>query len=50
MNSTLLSRVSGRTLATRKTALPIDTLVDCIWDEEMNVLWVLDVVKWRSNW
>lgn len=50
INSTLLSRVSGRTLANRKTVLPSDTLVDCIWDEEMNVLWVLDVVKWRSNW
>ncbi|KAM0749589.1 hypothetical protein T439DRAFT_381895 [Meredithblackwellia eburnea MCA 4105] len=49
-NTTLFSRVSGRTLEKRRSDLPPDCLLDCVWDERHSVLWVLDLVKWRGQW
>lgn len=46
----MLSRVAGRTLARRTTVLPPDCLLDCVFDSEVGVLWVLDVIKWRGTW
>ncbi|KAM0791006.1 hypothetical protein ACM66B_004305 [Microbotryomycetes sp. NB124-2] len=48
-NTILYSRLSGRTLARRRTALPPDCILDCVYDEELSVLWVLDIVKWSAQ-
>lgn len=50
VNTVLFSRVAGRTLTKRDTALPADCLLDCIWDETIGVLWVIDLIKWRGTW
>lgn len=49
-NTVLLSRVAGRTIARRTTVLPPDCLLDCVFDAELGLLWVLDVIKWRGTW
>ncbi|GAA5915710.1 hypothetical protein JCM6882_004121 [Rhodosporidiobolus microsporus] len=49
-NTILYSRVAGRTLARFKTVLPADCLLDTVWDASHSVLWVLDVMKWRSQY
>ncbi|KAK4055442.1 hypothetical protein OIO90_003280 [Microbotryomycetes sp. JL221] len=48
-NTVLYSRVSGRTLCRRRTALPPDCLLDCVYDEQLSVLWVLDVIRWYAQ-
>ncbi|GAA5824785.1 hypothetical protein JCM11251_005340 [Rhodosporidiobolus azoricus] len=49
-NTILYSRVAGRTLARLRTVLPPDCLLDTTWDASLGVLWVLDVMKWRSQY
>ncbi|KAK4048095.1 hypothetical protein OIV83_004965 [Microbotryomycetes sp. JL201] len=48
-NTILYSRLSGRTLARRRTALPPDCILDCVYEEDLSVLWVLDIVKWSAQ-
>ncbi|GAA6030947.1 hypothetical protein JCM8097_008951 [Rhodosporidiobolus ruineniae] len=48
-NTILYSRVAGRTLARFRTVLPADCLLDTVWDSNLSVLWVLDVMKWRGQ-
>lgn len=49
-NTSLLSRVSGRTLTRVSTPLPFDSYLDAVWDEENGMLWLVDLVRWRGQW
>ena len=44
----LMSRVSGKTLARVKTALPKDCYLDAVFDREQGALFVLDLIRWRG--
>lgn len=44
----LMSRVSGKTLARVKTALPPNCYLDAVFDREQGALFVLDLIRWRG--
>jgi hypothetical protein len=45
-NCLLLARATGRPITRLLTALPPGCTLDCIWDAQQRVLWVLDVIEW----
>lgn len=48
-NTELLSRVSGRTILSTTTILPPETYLDCVYDASLGVIWIIDVIRWRTN-
>ncbi|MBW0466516.1 hypothetical protein O181_006231, partial [Austropuccinia psidii MF-1] len=48
-NTILLSRKSASLIGSFTTGLPSDCILDCVYDSESQVLWVLDLLKWKDQ-
>ena len=49
-NTILLARMSGRPLSRHLVpALPADCVLDCIYSENQAILYILDVLRWKSQ-
>ncbi|KAG0144817.1 hypothetical protein CROQUDRAFT_46745 [Cronartium quercuum f. sp. fusiforme G11] len=49
LNTLVLSRSKACLIGHFSTVVPGGSVLDCIYNEQKNVLWVLDVLKWKEQ-
>ncbi|KAH9807863.1 hypothetical protein DFH28DRAFT_1088585 [Melampsora americana] len=49
LNTLILSRTNAHVLGYFQTVVPLGCVLDCIYDRETRVIWVLDVLKWKDQ-